>query len=229
MNDKKLLQSGAKDDSGDNDGGGSDSDPSEDNMEEEEMAKIIPIKLNASKKKTDAKKQLPIRKTFKQEEAKEQKQQQTQAKKSPTKRVNQGGSFFDRVKLPKSYGMRKVEMVDAWTQTSNRGSDTEDPNKDEGIQVQDLKGGSLTDSSPVRTLKDQNLLGSVERSFYNVDSLRNQHSHNFDTTASQSVIVQNPNKSRLLVPASQKRGSLSPNKAEFSSVKDRMQAMQIIN
>jgi len=77
MNDKKLLQSGSKDDSGDNDGGGSDSDPSEDNMEEEEMAKIIPIKLNASKKKNDAKKQLPIRKTFKQEEIKEQKQQQT--------------------------------------------------------------------------------------------------------------------------------------------------------
>lgn len=33
--------------------------------------------------------------------------------------------------------MRRVEMVDAWTQTSNRGSDTdekkEDPSKDESV------------------------------------------------------------------------------------------------
>jgi hypothetical protein len=34
-------------------------------MEEEEMAKIIPIKVNHSKKKPDTKKQLPIRKQFK--------------------------------------------------------------------------------------------------------------------------------------------------------------------
>lgn len=62
MGDKKLLVSGSKDDCGD-EGGGSESDPSEDNMEEEEMAKIIPIKVNASKKKTDLKKQqLPIKK-----------------------------------------------------------------------------------------------------------------------------------------------------------------------
>jgi hypothetical protein len=49
--DKNLLMSGSKNDSGD-EGGGSDSDPSEDNMEEDEMAKIIPIKV--SKKKQDA-------------------------------------------------------------------------------------------------------------------------------------------------------------------------------
>lgn len=65
MGDKKLLNSGAKDEAGD-DGGGSDSDPSEDNMEEEEIAKIIPIKVNSTKKKHDAKKQLPLRKQFKQ-------------------------------------------------------------------------------------------------------------------------------------------------------------------
>ena len=29
--------------------------------------------------------------------------------------------------------MRRIEMIDAWTQTSNRGSDTEDGNKDEGV------------------------------------------------------------------------------------------------
>lgn len=47
-NDKSLLTSGSKNDSGD-EGGGSDSDPSEDNMEEEEMAKIIPIKVTKKK------------------------------------------------------------------------------------------------------------------------------------------------------------------------------------
>lgn len=32
--------------------------------------------------------------------------------------------------------MRRVEMVDAWTQTSNRGSDNEEAkNKDEGTQA----------------------------------------------------------------------------------------------
>lgn len=55
MSDKSLLTSGNQKESGE-DGGGSDSDPSEDNMEEEEMAKIIPIKTNAAKKKQDAKK-----------------------------------------------------------------------------------------------------------------------------------------------------------------------------
>ena len=46
--DKTLLTAGSKNDSGD-EGGGSDSDPSEDNMEEEEMAKIIPIKVSKKK------------------------------------------------------------------------------------------------------------------------------------------------------------------------------------
>lgn len=61
MGNKALLNTGGKDDNSD-DEGGSDSDPSEDNMEEEEMAKIIPIKVNSTKKKPDTKKQLPIKK-----------------------------------------------------------------------------------------------------------------------------------------------------------------------
>jgi len=36
-------------------------------------------------------------------------------KKAIKKPLNNGGSFFDRVRLPKSYGLRRVEMVDAWT------------------------------------------------------------------------------------------------------------------
>lgn len=120
MGDKKLLNSGnGKCESGD-DGGGSDSDPSEDNMEEDEIAKIIPIKAPSSpKKKTEnqRQRQLPIRKQFKQEETKEVKQQtQNPPQKKPTARkFNSGGSFFDRVRLPKSFGLRRVEMVDAWT------------------------------------------------------------------------------------------------------------------
>lgn len=50
IGDRGLLNCGGKDQNSD-DGGGSDSDPSEDNMEEEEMAKIMPIKVNANKKK----------------------------------------------------------------------------------------------------------------------------------------------------------------------------------
>jgi hypothetical protein len=60
MGDKGLLSSGTKDTN--SDGGGSESDPSEDNMEEEDMAKIIPIKVNASKKKQEPKKPFPVRK-----------------------------------------------------------------------------------------------------------------------------------------------------------------------
>jgi hypothetical protein len=53
-----------------------------------------------------------------------------QFKKSPGKKVTTGGSFFDRVRLPKNFGLRRVEMVDAWTQTSNRGSDNEEQHDD---------------------------------------------------------------------------------------------------
>ena len=112
-NDKTLLTSGSKNDSGD-EGGGSDSDPSEDNMEEEEMAKIIPIKIS-KKKQEQPKKPLITKKQFKQEELKDNKQQTQTAKKPAKKPYNQGGSFFDRVKLPKSFGLRRVEMIDAWT------------------------------------------------------------------------------------------------------------------
>ena len=47
------MLSWSKDDTGD-EGGGSDSDPSEDNMEEEEMAKIIPIKVAKKKQEPTA-------------------------------------------------------------------------------------------------------------------------------------------------------------------------------
>lgn len=70
-NDKRLLTSGSKNDSGD-EGGGSDSDPSEDNMEEEEMAKIMPIKIS-KKKSEQAKKPFLTKKQFKQEEVKDNK------------------------------------------------------------------------------------------------------------------------------------------------------------
>ena len=62
------------------------------------------------------------------EEIKETKQLQTASPKKPLKKPSStGGSFFDRVKLPKSFGLRRVEMVDAWTQTSNRSNSSPPP------------------------------------------------------------------------------------------------------
>lgn len=55
MSDKNLLTLGTKAEGKEEDGG-SESEPSEDNMEEEEMAKIIPMKSPSSKKKLDTKK-----------------------------------------------------------------------------------------------------------------------------------------------------------------------------
>lgn len=51
---KELIKMTEGKEEGEGESSGSDSDPSEDNLEEEEMAKIIPIKLK--KKKTDPKK-----------------------------------------------------------------------------------------------------------------------------------------------------------------------------
>lgn len=63
--------------------------------------------------------------------------------------MNSGGSFFDRVRLPKSYGLRRVEMVDAWTQTSNRSS-SQPPNssdkKEEGSKEQGTQALQLAQS-----------------------------------------------------------------------------------
>ena len=60
LSDKTLLTNSTKSDQ--EDGGGSDSEPSEDNMEEEEIAKIIPIKINKPKKKQESKRPLPVKK-----------------------------------------------------------------------------------------------------------------------------------------------------------------------
>lgn len=58
---------------------------------------------------------------------------------------------------------------------------------------------------------------SPERTFFNIDSIRNN-----DSNSSQSVIIANVNKSRILVPSSQKRTSVSPNKSDLTMIKDRM-------
>lgn len=125
------------------------------------MAKIIPIKV--SKKKQDQpKKPIVIKKQFKQEEVKDNKQQTQTIKKPAKKPYNQGGSFFDRVKLPKSFGLRRVEMIDAWTQTSNRSNSmppsmVDEKSKDQGIQAQNSARGAkigdpevMMDMSPIR-------------------------------------------------------------------------------
>ena len=49
MSSKQYLSMGSTENDTGEDGGGSESDPSEDNMEEEEMAKLMPIKINKKK------------------------------------------------------------------------------------------------------------------------------------------------------------------------------------
>lgn len=49
------------------------------------------------------------------------------ATKSPVKKIfNYSNPLYDRLKLRQ---LKKIEMIDAWTQTSDRGSDNEDAAK----------------------------------------------------------------------------------------------------
>lgn len=97
---------------------GSDSEPSADNLEEEEMAKIAPVKVPAKKPKKEEKKPAPPKK-----EIKIVKKPQSpiatikrpppvikEISRSPAKRQI-GYNAFDRLALRK----RKPEMKDAWT------------------------------------------------------------------------------------------------------------------
>lgn len=57
---KELIKMTEGKEEGDGDSSASDSDPSEDNLEEEEMAKIIPIKLKKKKQEVKKKPEKPI-------------------------------------------------------------------------------------------------------------------------------------------------------------------------
>lgn len=106
---------------------GSDSEPSEDNMSDGEMAKILPIKPKKKKQKKLVS-QNSLKKRRRELELKllekhKKKEEEEKTKKSPLKRVsNYKNALKDRFNLSR---VKKVEMVDAWTQTSARGSDNE--------------------------------------------------------------------------------------------------------
>lgn len=105
---------------------GSDSEPSEDNMSDGEMSKILPIKPKKPKKLVSQssfkKRQRDLEKKMK-EKARLKREELEKAKsKSPVKKVhnNYRNILKDRFNLGK---VKKVEMVDAWTQTSNNEED----------------------------------------------------------------------------------------------------------
>ena len=130
---KELIRmtEGKGDDEGEGESSASDSDPSEDNFEEEELQKIVPIKTK-KKLKQDKKKIVVPKKKLEEPIVSPAKKdtKQTQQKpvaRSPVKRiVNYSNPLYDRLKLRQ---LKKIEMVDAWTQTSDRGSDNEDASK----------------------------------------------------------------------------------------------------
>ena len=124
---------------------GSDSEPSADNLEEEEMAKIVPIKKEVKKpaapKKEDKKKDpAPEKKPVKEKILISKKPQSPhngkrpapvvkEISRSPTKRPF-GYNPFDRLSLRK----RKPEMKDAWTQTTPKSKEQQDKERREHRQ-----------------------------------------------------------------------------------------------
>ena len=115
---------------------GSDSEPSGDNMDEEDMAKILPIKPVKKPIKIEKKPAPPIKKEIKLPK----KPQSPPAKvkipppvikeisRSPAKRP--GYNAFDRLSLRK----RKPEMKDAWTQTTPKSKEQLEKEKREHKQ-----------------------------------------------------------------------------------------------
>lgn len=133
---------------------GSDSEPSEDNMSDAEIAKILPVKLKKKKqKKLVSQNSLKKRQRefeLKLKEKNKKREEAEKAKKSPFKRVtNYKNALKDRFNLSR---IKKVEMVDAWTQTSNRGSDNEAEEKKEIVKREPQK--------PLNNLKN------ADQSFY---------------------------------------------------------------
>lgn len=91
---------------------GSDSEPSADNLEEDEMAKIVPIKKKPLPPK-EVKKPVPVKKAvvIKKPQSPQERRRPAMLKefsKSPTKRPFGYKNAFDRMR-------RKPEMKDAWT------------------------------------------------------------------------------------------------------------------
>jgi hypothetical protein len=130
---------------------GSDSEPSADNMSDDEIAKILPVKPKKKKEKKKLVSQNSLKKRrreleLKLKEKNKRREEEEKAKRSPTKRItNYKNALKDRFNLSR---IKKVEMVDAWTQTSNKGSDTEqDEKKEEKEEDQPKLNPKSTDHS----------------------------------------------------------------------------------
>ena len=113
---------------------GSDSEPSADNLEEDEMAKLIPLKKKAPPPKIEKKPVLPPKKivapikkpTTSPPAQKRPAPVVKEISRSPTKRPF-GYYPFDRLSLRK----RKPEMKDAWTQTTPKSKEQQEREKRE--------------------------------------------------------------------------------------------------
>ena len=123
---KQLIEMTKGDEDGD-ESPGSDSEPSEDNLSEEEMAKIIPTKRSkelANKLKDKNKKPEPMVRKSSATRLKDDKSPSARGKqqppvvgrtkltRSPIKRIFPYQNPYDRLMRR---GIKKVEMVDAWT------------------------------------------------------------------------------------------------------------------
>jgi hypothetical protein len=157
---------------------GSDEEPSEDNMSDDEIAKILPVRLKKPKQKKKLVSQNSLKKRKKEfelrlKEKNRKREEDEKAKKSPVKRIsNYKNALKDRFNLSR---IKKVEMVDAWTQTSNRGSDTENEEKKEVIVKKDdvisLTGKNTVDSF-YSTSKDESPDSNYKRNHNNTQKYK---------------------------------------------------------
>jgi hypothetical protein len=157
---------------------GSDEEPSEDNMSDDEIAKILPVRLKKAKQKKKLVSQNSLKKRKREfelrlKEKNRKREEDEKAKKSPVKRIsNYKNALKDRFNLSR---IKKVEMVDAWTQTSNRGSDTENEEKKEVIVKKDdvisLTGKNTVDSF-YSTNKDESPTSMYKRNHSNTQKYK---------------------------------------------------------
>lgn len=118
---------------------GSDSEPSEDNMSDNEILKILPLKSKRKRpnklisQNSFKKRQKELDKRLREKAAAKKEELEKKLSKSPVKRVsNYRNILKDRFNLGK---IKKVEMVDAWTQTSNP---DQDKSTNETIEKSDI-------------------------------------------------------------------------------------------
>ena len=100
-------------------------------MSEREIAKLLPVKIKKKPNRLISqgsfkKRQKELENKLKEKAAAKREELKRRESKSPVKRLNGYKNFIkDRFNLGR---IKKVEMVDAWTQTSNPDEKAEDPN-----------------------------------------------------------------------------------------------------